>query len=132
MARGSSGVFRGLTVSGLVVGAAGIAILWAAGIEFPVAVPPGLVILLSGALIVAFVRKAWAPAVGAFLGLFVIVGFLTSPDGFDNLFGQRGAAVALGQGIQLIGVLLAFAIGSLATWRAYRATRSAGDRGRRP
>ena len=132
MTAGSSGLSRGLTVTGLVVGAAGIAILWAAGIDFPVAVPPGLVILLSGALIVAFVRKAWAPGVGAFLGLFVIVGFLISPDGFNNLFGQRGAAVAFGQAVQLIGVLLAFAMGSLATWQAYRATRMSGHRARRP
>jgi hypothetical protein len=123
MTAGSTGPSRGLTVTGLVVGAAGIAVLWAAGIDFPVAVPPGLVILLSGALIVAFVRKAWAPGVGAFLGLFVIVGFLVSPDGFENLFGRRGVAVAVGQGVQLIGVLLAFVVGSLATWRAYRAQR---------
>jgi hypothetical protein len=132
MTAGSPGLSRGLTVTGLVVGAAGIAILWAAGIDFPVAVPPGLVILLSGALIVAFVPKAWAPGVGAFLGLFVIVGFLISPDGLDNLFGQRGAAVAFGQGVQLIGALLAFAMGSLASWRAYRARRKSGHRARRP
>ena len=128
----TSRLSRALTVVGLVVGAAGIAILWAAGIDFPVAVPPGLVILLSGALIVAFVRKAWAPGVGAFLGLFVIVGFLVSPEGFDNLFGQRGAAVVVGQVVQLIGVLLAFVTGSLATWRAYRAERGSGHRARRP
>ena len=37
---------RTLTVAGLLTGAAGIAILWAAGVKFPVAVPPGLVLLL--------------------------------------------------------------------------------------
>jgi hypothetical protein len=41
-----------VTVAGLVVGADGIAILWASGVEFPVAIPPGLVILLVGALFV--------------------------------------------------------------------------------
>jgi hypothetical protein len=132
MTAGTPGLSRGLTVTGLVVGAAGIAILWAAGIDFPVAVPPGLVILLSGALIVAFLRKAWTPGLGALLGLFVIVGFLISPDGFSNLFGQRGAAVAFGQAVQLIGVLLASAMGLLATWQAYGATRKSGHRARRP
>jgi hypothetical protein len=132
MTAGPTGLSRGLTVTGLVVGAAGIAILWAAGIEFPVAVPPGLVILLSGALIVAFVPKAWATGVGAFLGLFVIVGFLISPDGFDNLFGRRGGAVVVGQVVQLIGVLLAFVTGSLAAWHGYRAKRGSGHWDRRP
>jgi hypothetical protein len=40
--------------------------------------------------------------------------------------------VAFGQGIQLIGVLLAFAMGSLATWRAYRPTPRSGHRTRKP
>ena len=43
---------RAVTLAGLVIGAAGIAVLWASGVEFPVAIPPGLVILLVGALFV--------------------------------------------------------------------------------
>ena len=80
---------RALTVVGLVVGAAGIAILWASGVEFPVAIPPGLVILLVGALFVGVAPWRWATGVGAFLGLFVIVGFLLS-GGIPNLLGGDG------------------------------------------
>jgi hypothetical protein len=64
---------RALTVGGLVAGSAGIAILWASGVEFPVAIPPGLVILLAGALFVGLAPWQWATGVGAFLGLFVTV-----------------------------------------------------------
>ena len=55
------------TVVGLVAGGAGIAILWASGVQFPVAIPPGLVILLVGALFVGLAPWRWAPSVGAFL-----------------------------------------------------------------
>ena len=95
---------------GLVIGAAGIAILWAAGVDFPVAIPPGMLILLTGAAVVAVIRRTWADAIGAFLGLFVIVGFLASGifgEGFDNLLGDNGAAVFLGQVVQLVGVTVA-------------------------
>jgi YCII-related domain len=67
---------RAATIVGLGVGAVGIAILWAAGVEFPVYPPPGIVILIAGTAFVTLARWAWAPAVGAFLGLFVAVGFL--------------------------------------------------------
>jgi len=73
---------RAVTVVGLVVGAVGIAILWAAGVEFPIYPPPGIIILLAGAIFVSLAPWPWAPAVGAFLGLFVTVGFP----------GERGAA----------------------------------------
>ena len=55
---------RTLLVLALLTGAAGIAILWAAGVDFPIAVPPGLVILLVGAAIVAGFRSTWADGVG--------------------------------------------------------------------
>jgi hypothetical protein len=111
---------RAYTIGGLVVGAAGIAVLWAAGVEFPGAVPPGIVILLVGALFVGLTPWRWSPAVGAVLGLFVAVGFAISPTGWDNLVGRAGATVAVGQAIQLIGVLTALVAGLIATRNGYR------------
>jgi hypothetical protein len=111
---------RAVTVLGLTVGALGIAILWAAGVEFPIYPPPGLVILLAGALFVGLAPWRWAPGVGAFLGLFVFAGFLISPTGLSNLFGEEGAGVAIGQGIQVIGVVTALIAGVIATRANYR------------
>lgn len=111
--------WRAATVLGLLVGAAGIAVLWAAGVEFPVAIPPGIVILLAGALLVTLVRRPWAVAVGAFLGAFVIVGFLASPTGIDNITGQAGAVVAAGQTVQLLGVITAL-ISGISAYRSER------------
>lgn len=102
-------------VSGLLLGATGIAILWAAGVEFPVAVPPGLVILVVGAGVVAGARRRWADGLGAFLGLFVVIGFFLSGingEGFDNLLGRHGAWVSFGQVVQLLGVALAAVTGA--------------------
>ena len=111
---------RVATVAGLVVGALGISILWASGVTFPFAIPPGLVILLAGAVFVGLAPWRWAPGVGAFLGLFVLVGFLISPSGVPNLLGRNGTSVAIGQGIQVIGVLTALVAGVIATRANYR------------
>src|SRR5919109_5476427 len=66
-----------LTVVGLVVAAAGIVILDVSGIVFPT-VPPGLVILLAAAALVGLAPWRWVPAAGAFVGLFLTVGFVAS------------------------------------------------------
>jgi hypothetical protein len=111
---------RTVLVIGLLVGALGIAILWAAGVDFPVAVPPGLVILLVGAGVVLGFRSRWADAVGGLLGLFVLIGFVLSGingEGFDNLLGDHGADVATGQAVQLAGVLVAAISGGLLALR---------------
>jgi hypothetical protein len=124
---------RALTVAGLVVGAAGIAVLWASGVEFPVAIPPGLVILLVGALFVGVAPWRWATGVGAFLGLFVTFGFLVS-GGMPNLVGGDGntffgtpnpiesdtLGTIIGTWIQMIGVLTALIAGVIATRNNYR------------
>ena len=115
---------RAATIVGLGVGTVGIAILWAAGVEFPVYPPPGIVILIAGTVFVALARWAWAPAVGAFLGLFVTVGFLISPTGMSNLTGEAGTGVAIGQAIQVVGVLTALVAGVVATRTNYRRSRS--------
>jgi hypothetical protein len=111
---------QAVTLLGLVVGALGIAILWTSGVEFPIYPPPGIIILLAGVVFVALAPWRWAPGVGAFLGLFVVVGFLLSPTGLSNLSGEAGTSVAIGQGTQLVGVLTALAAGVIATRANYR------------
>jgi hypothetical protein len=118
-------VLRTLTIVGLVVGAIGIGVLWASGVEFPIYPPPGILILGVGAVVVGLTRRPWAPAIGAFLGLFVTVGFLISPTGLSNLTGEAGAGVAVGQAIQVVGVVTALIAGVLATRSTYRHRRAA-------
>ena len=105
------------------VGAAGIAILWATGQVFPFYPPPGILILLVGALIVSLTSRRWTPAVGAALGLFVAAGFLVSGlaggDGFANISGVHGSGRAIGQATQLIGVITALVAGTLQTKANY-------------
>jgi hypothetical protein len=110
---------RAATVAGLVVGAVGIAILWASGVEFPIYPPPGIIILLAGAIFVGLTSWPWAPAVGAFLGLFITVGFVAS-GGPPSLLGQDGTGVAIGTWIQMAGVLTALVAGVIATRANYR------------
>jgi len=107
------------TVAGLVVGALGIAVLWASGVEFPIYPPPGIIILLAGAIFVGLAPWLWAPAVGAFLGLFVTVGFVVS-GGPPNLAGRDGTSVAIGTWIQMTGVLTALIAGVIATRANYQ------------
>ena len=111
---------RGVTVVGLVVGALGIAVLWASGVQFPIYPPPGMVILLAGALLVGLAPWRWAAGGGALLGLFVLGGFLISPTGLSNLSGQAGTGVAIGQAIQVLGVLGALIAGVITTRANYR------------
>jgi hypothetical protein len=124
---------RAVTVAGLVVGAAGIAVLWASGVAFPVAIPPGLVILLAGALFVALAPWRWATGVGAFLGLFVTCGFLIS-GGIPNLLGDDGSTffgtpnpvdrdtlgTIIGTWLQTVGAFTALIAAVIATRNNYR------------
>jgi hypothetical protein len=117
---------RAATVVGLVAGAVGIAILWTSGFEFPIYPPPGIFILLAGAIFVTLAPWLWAPGVGAFLGLFVTVGFVIS-GGPPNLLGRDGTSVAVGTWIQMAGVLDALIAGVIATRANYRKPARSGD-----
>ncbi|MCW2605659.1 MAG: hypothetical protein JWO60_352 [Frankiales bacterium] len=105
---------RATIVLGLLVGAAASRCCGLQASSSPSQYRPGLVVLLVGALLVARVAAPWAAAAGAFLGAFVLVGLLASPTGTDNLTGRSGTAVACGQAVQLLGVLIALVSGSLA------------------
>lgn len=112
---------RMLTIAGLTTGAFGIAILWAAGVEFPFYPPPGIVILAVGAVFVALAPWRWATGVGALLGLFVLVGFVLSSvisgTGTDNLLGEHGPWAVVGTVVQLLGVSTALVAGLVAVRR---------------
>ena len=110
---------RAATVLGLVAGAAGIAVLWWSGVEFPIYPPPGILILLAGAIFVSVAPWPWTPGVGAFMGLFVTVGFVIS-GGPPNLLGRDGTSVAVGTWIQMAGALTALIVGVIATRANYR------------
>jgi hypothetical protein len=113
-------ILRTIIIGGLAVGALGISFLWASGVVFPVYPPPGIVLLLAGALFITFVSKRWAYFVGLILSLFIVIGFLVSPAGRSNLAGDAGLNVAIGQGIQLTGVVIALVASSLAVGASYR------------
>lgn len=112
---------RVATTAGLVLSAGGIGVLWLAGVAFPFYPPPGILILTAGALLVAVAPWRWVPAVGAFLGLFIVVGFLVSGlidgTGFANISGRAGVGPLIGTIIQLAGAITAVIAGLLALRR---------------
>ncbi|MCA2216011.1 hypothetical protein [Jidongwangia harbinensis] len=118
---------RGLTVISLVVGALGNALMWAAGAVFPVYPPPNLVILTVGALLAGLVRRSWAPGVGAFLGLVIMVAFavvsLVNGAGTGHLTGTAGAVGVVGTVLHLSGSAAAAGSGAVATALERRAGR---------
>jgi hypothetical protein len=106
---------RAATVAGMLVGALGIALLWASGrIHWPIYPPPGIVNLLLGALLVWLAPWRWAPAVGAFMGSILIVGFMLS-GGPPNLVGHKGTTVAVGDWLMIAGGCTAMIAGVIAT-----------------
>jgi len=91
---------------GLLLGAAGIFVQKAGGVDYP-AVPPGAVIFAVGALLVLTLRWSWAPLLGVLVGVFMTVGFAANPDSLARL-GHPGEFLAfLGTWLQVIGVVAA-------------------------
>ena len=114
MSRALSGP-RAATVAGMLIGALGIALLWASGrIHWPIYPPPGIVNLLLGALLVALAPWRWVPAVAAVMGSILLVGFVLS-GGPPNLVGHKGTTVAAGNWLMIAGGCTAVVAGVLAT-----------------
>lgn len=109
-----------LTIAALLVAALGFAIQIAAGVEVPV-VPPGLVMLVAAGL-VAFVPRRWAPAIGAFVALFLFVGFFAS-GAVAVLLDPARPGVLVGVWLQFLALVAAVVAGVLATTRDYGTRR---------
>jgi hypothetical protein len=109
-----------LTVAGLVVAAAGIVIQIASGAEYPT-VPPGLIILLVAAGLVALgARWRWTPLVGVVVALFLLVGGALAPQARDQLGDPGAVGVFVGTVIQLLALVVALIAGVAATRQSYR------------
>jgi hypothetical protein len=109
-----------LTMAGLVVAAAGIVIQIASGAEYPT-VPPGPIILLATAGLVAFgARWRWTIIVGVIVSLFLLAGGALAPQTRDQLGDPTQVGVFIGTVIQLLALVVALVAGVAATRQSYR------------
>lgn len=107
-----------LTASALLVAAAGFVIQIASGVDVPV-VPPGLIILLVAAALVAFAPWRWLPVVGAAVGMFLLVGFFAT-GAAGSLLEPTRSGVSLGAWVQFLAVVVAIVAGITALIQNYR------------
>jgi len=101
-----------LSVTGLVLTAAGMLLQIAAGSElYPT--PAGPIILLAAAVIVAFVRRRWTPWVGLLvplvLGVGAIVAAVMTGEFVAQLTDVGNPGVLLGSLMHVIGLVAAIA-----------------------
>lgn len=106
-----------VTMAGLVVGAIGIVILWVAGADMP-AVPPGFILLLLAAALVAFGPWRWTPIVAILIGLSEAGGVFGASAG--QLVDTTPLSWFLGTWVRVLGIVLILVGGVLATRLAYR------------
>jgi hypothetical protein len=113
---------RLVTVIGLVAGAAGIALQRLAGVEMPV-VPPGLVLLVIVAALVAMIRRRWTPALGVLIGLVEVVALVAGAA--DELANVGATGVLLASWVRALGVATAVVAGTAAVRTERRRAPSA-------
>lgn len=113
---------RMLTIAALLVAAAGFVIQIVSGVDVPT-IPPGLVIMLVAAGLVAFVPWRWAPVIGTAMGLFLFVGFFGS-GAVGNLLDPSQLGVFIGAWIQFLAVIVTVVAGIVATVQNYRSRTS--------
>jgi hypothetical protein len=107
-----------VTVAALLVAAAGFLIQIVSGVDVPT-VPPGLVIMLVAAALVAFGPWRWTPVVGVVVGLFLLVGFFASGS-VGSLLAPDQSGVFVGAWVQFLAVIVTVVAGILAAVQNYR------------
>jgi hypothetical protein len=110
-----------LNIAGLVVAAAGIMIQYASGVDYPT-IPPGPIILLVAAALVAFGPRRWAPVVGLAVPLFVSIGGAVATlagDGFTTTLGDPSEVGGfIGAVVQIAGLVIAVPAGVVGVRRS--------------
>jgi hypothetical protein len=109
-----------LNVAGLVAAAAGIVIQIASGADYPT-VPPGLIILLAAAGLVALgARWRWTTIVGVVVPTFLLVGAVVAPEAREQLGDPGQVGVFVGTVVQLLAMAVALVAGLAAAGQRYR------------
>ncbi len=107
-----------LLVVGLVVAAAGMLIQYAAGVDYPT-IPPGPIIALLAAAVVAWGRWRRASVVGLVAAVFISIGGVIATiagNGFTPQLSDPGALGGfLGTLVQIAGLVIAVAAGVAAS-----------------
>lgn len=111
---------RTVLAGGLLLAAVGLVVMILTGVPgFPL-VPPGPIILVGAALVVALVPWRWAPVVGLAAALFLIVGAIVSGTIDDRFAAPELIGQLLGTVINLAGLAVAVVAGVLAVAAAVR------------
>jgi hypothetical protein len=105
---------RSINVGALLVAAAGVFIIFVSAPDMFPAVPPGGLILVAAAAIVAFIPCRWTPIVGVLIPLVIAIGGIASGTSIDILQGEENAGAILGTVIQYPALFTATAAGALA------------------
>ena len=91
------------------------------GVDYPT-IPPGPIILLAAAAVVAFGRWRWSPAVGLIAALFLSIGGAIATiagNGFSETLGDPGEAGGFaGAVVQIVGLAIALPTGIVAAKRS--------------
>lgn len=117
---------RRTVVGSLVAAAVGVVTMMLSGVEFMTSIPPGLLILLLPAGLVAFAPWRWTPMVAALGGLFIVVGYFPSGSVAELLEPGPPGALA-GLWLQFVGAGVAVIAGIIATRRNYRSAQEASS-----
>jgi hypothetical protein len=113
-----------LNVAAMIVAAGGILLQIASGSEAYPTIPPGPIILLGGAGVVALGPWRWSAIVGAAVPLFLTVGAIISAAaggaGVQQLTDPAEVGIFAGTVIQMLSVITALVAGIVAARRTYR------------
>lgn len=114
-----------IQVVGLIAGPVGIGIQIATGVDsFPL-IPPGAVLMLAGAIVVALVPWRWTPVVGLLAAAWIGVGALVTPEAGQRLSTPSDIGPFVGMTVQLAGVIVAVLAGVIAVLHAVRIPQKA-------
>jgi hypothetical protein len=105
-----------LTVVALLIAAVGFVTQMVAGVTDTPTIPPGLVVILVAAGLVAFVPGRWMPLAGVVAGLFNLVASVVV-DAVDRLTDPSPATGFIGAWLMHIGLIAACIVGTMATVR---------------